>query len=630
MRLVRSYRSGGAVLLMLLVLGSARALWTDEPAIPPRLMTEPPAAGPPDDLPLQQMPDASAAPPDVVPPLARGARTWGDATAQGAWNPLDANPAVRAVWADAFHSGFKSTSQIDNLVARAVTGRYNMIIAEVLAFHDTAGSGHGAYWNSAYVPRATDISGGLDPLAYLITKAHAAGIQVQAWLVSYRICDDWPPAGNSFLAARPQWCMVTRNDLGGGPAPVAGHYTFDPGCPEVQQHLVNIVREIVTNYAVDGINLDYIRYLQTDGGYPADANFAAAGLARYRRLTGDPGTPGPTGVPAWDEFRRQSITELVRRLRAEIPLISSNPRQPVWLTADLICFGNAPAVFENSDAYMLFQNWRAWMEDGLLDAGIPMNYKREWRQDQATWYRNWVNASLTWSYARHMVSGQANYLNPKADSVTQMRYALDVGCDGTCNYSYYATADENMDGTWENDWTWYSYVAQNLFTSAAAVPALPWRDPNAAIEGTLYGRVLDARTQQPVDGASVTVAGRPAVFADGNGYYAVTMVPAAPGGTAYTVTVRGAGCPDLQVGNVLVWPGVVAVRDFGLCGAPRPGDMDLDGDIDFQDYNLFAFCLIGPDRPYGAGHTCRRGDFDLDADVDLGDAAEFQLEFGTP
>ena len=34
---------------------------------------------------------------------------------------------------DAFGTGFKSTSQIDTMVARAVTGGYNAIIAEVLA-----------------------------------------------------------------------------------------------------------------------------------------------------------------------------------------------------------------------------------------------------------------------------------------------------------------------------------------------------------------------------------------------------------------------------------------------------------------------------------------------------------------
>jgi len=55
--------------------------------------------------------------------------------------PVSADGVFRAFWADAFHSGFKSTSQIDSLVARAVAGKYNAIIPEVLAYHDTAGGG---------------------------------------------------------------------------------------------------------------------------------------------------------------------------------------------------------------------------------------------------------------------------------------------------------------------------------------------------------------------------------------------------------------------------------------------------------------------------------------------------------
>ncbi len=53
--------------------------------------------------------------------------------------------------------------------------------------------------------------------------------------------------------------------------------------------------------------------------------------------------------------------EYVRRLRAEIPSIP-NARQPLRFSADLICFGNAPASFTSSDAYLLHQNWQMWMQ----------------------------------------------------------------------------------------------------------------------------------------------------------------------------------------------------------------------------------------------------------------------------
>jgi uncharacterized lipoprotein YddW (UPF0748 family) len=542
-------------------------------------------------------------------------------------------PRYRAVWADAFHGGFKSTSQIFDLVSRAQAGNYNVIIAEVLAYQDTTGGGHGAYWNSAIVPKALDISGGIDPLALLVAQAHAANppIQVHAWIVPYRASRYWPPSGNSLLAAHPEWLMVERADMGNGPNKIAGnYYLLDPGSPDVQAYLVSIVQELITNYDIDGINLDYIRYIQTDAGYPSDENYEKSSLARFRELTWYSGTPAPTGEPSWDDFRRRTISEFVRRLRAELPLATSNPQQPLRLTADLICFGNAPSSFINSSAYGLFQNWKLWMELGWLDAGIPMNYKREYDASQAAWYRNWVNAAIGWRYDRHMVCGQGNYLNRKVDSITQLQYALNAGADGTCNYAYYTTADENMNGSPESDWSWYPYVAANLFTTSVDLPDMPWRDPATAVEGTLYGRITHADTGEPIDGASVQLTGLSAVETDGNGYYLVTMVPAAPGGSTYDMTINKFDCNTYTVQDVTVLPGTVVQQDVQMCGQGfLPGDMDLNGRVDIDDLPVFLFCYQGPGYTYNTGHLCLHGDANDDDMIDTADLASFQVLFGT-
>lgn len=547
--------------------------------------------------------------------------------------PAASADEVRAFWADAFSVGFKSHAQIDALVSRAVQGNYNTIIAEVVAFHDTGGSGHGAYYNSAIVPKATDISGGIDPLAVLCADAHAAGLQVQAWIVPYRVSSSWPPAGNPLLAAHPEWLMTPLAAMDqplSAASRVGGYYTLDPGSPGAQEYLVSIAREIVENYAVDGINLDYIRYVQHDAGYPADLDYDGSSLARFQALTGFVGVPPAQGNGAWDDFRRQTITEFVRRLRAEIASVDS-PQQPVWLTADLICFGNAPANFQNSDPYNLYQDWKLWQERGYVDAGIIMNYKREHVGSQASWYRNWIDAAVDWSGPRYVVCGQANYLNTKANSVAQLAYGLSSGANGVCNFSYDATADENMNGTPEADWTWYGYVSDHLFTAPAAVPSLPWRDPNLATEGTVWGRVTDGATGQPVDGASVQVGGLPPVQTDGNGYYVVTLAPAAAGGTNYTVTAESDACSPQQETGVLVPPGGIVRQDVVLCPVSAgPGDMNGDGQIDETDLSMLLFCLGGPDNDYAPGHLCVAGDFDMDGDVDAADLAGMQGVYGGP
>ena len=62
-----------------------------------------------------------------------------------------------------------------------------------------------------------------------------------------------------------------------------------------------------------------------------------------------------------------------------------------------------------------------------------------------------------------------------------------------------------------------------------------------------------------------------------------------------------------------------------------PGDFDGDGDVDLDDYAVFAACLNGPEvstPPAG----CTPEEFDLadllgDNDVDLGDFGEFCQAF---
>ena len=476
------------------------------------------------------------------------------------------NPELRGFWADIWHEGFKSTAQIDSMVSRAVQGRYNAIFAEVLGYHDNRSSAHGAYWNSALVPKAPDISGGIDPLAYLVQRAHANGIEVHAWLVPYRACTVWPPAGNATLAAHPEWVMTTLANMGLGPSPLGSGgdatYYLDPGSPDVQEYVIAIARELVTNYQIDGIHWDYIRYTQTDAGYPADTSYTRSGLARFKAITGYTGTPS-TGYGPWNDFRRREITELVRRARAEIASITSNPRQPVRHSASLITWGNAPTSFTSTSAWQRFQNWEEWQRLGYLDTAVLMTY---YDDDQyPTYFRNWVNQGMTWSYARHMVIGPGIYINTFANSIDQMAYARNAGADGLCTYSYRVTNDVGQ--TW---YDWYPYVAANLFTTTAGLPAMTWRYPATATEGTLWGRVTDG-SGQPIDDASVQVDSMSPVKTDGNGYYVVTLIPAAAGGTNYRVTASKSGYPTVVHDPVQVVAGDIRRDDFVLgSGTPAP------------------------------------------------------------
>src|SRR6266536_2488739 len=97
--------------------------------------------------------------------------------------PMDP-PELRAVWVDAFHDGFKTRAQVDDLVAWARSANLNALFVQVRRRGD-------AYYLKSFEPRAEDpdLAPGFDALQYLIDRAHQGPqrLQVHAWLATLPI-----------------------------------------------------------------------------------------------------------------------------------------------------------------------------------------------------------------------------------------------------------------------------------------------------------------------------------------------------------------------------------------------------------------------------------------------------------
>src|ERR1051325_852561 len=485
-----------------------------------------------------------------------------------------------AAWADVFHVGMGSTTEVNTMVNSLVAGRYNVVIVQVLGYMDsTSSASHGAHWKSSIIPWSTRVTASFDPLAYLCTQAHANGIQVHAWLGGsgggpYRVSTAWPPNRHTVLSAHPEWFMVPlANSEGNAIASLDGNYNLDMGSPDAQEYIISVVRELVTNYPIDGINWDDeingAGYTQ-GYGYPcfSQANYSHSGLVRYRINQSIAGTPSNTDTP-WSNYRRRFKNELMARAQAEIQSVKTNPQQPLWHTTAPLAYGLTPPSncdFTGTTAYLYFSDWAAMLQNGWVDAAVPQFYRTS--SSQSNSFKAWCDRSYSsWQYSRKIFPGLGAYLNPKADVITELDYAYygqsgGNGLNGTATYSYAVPSSDSGD--------WWGYAAANIYTNTATVPTMPWRNSATATSGMMWGRVMDNNTGLYVDDATVTVTGGPTVKTDANGYYIATLISATAGGTIHSTTASKSGNTSQTIANATVLAGDIVRYDFTLNAPASP------------------------------------------------------------
>jgi uncharacterized lipoprotein YddW (UPF0748 family) len=469
---------------------------------------------------------------------------------------LAQTPEFRALWVDAFHAGYKTSAQVSQLVAEARAGNFNALIVQVRKRGDT-------YFNSAFEPKATDIAASFDPLADLLAKAHntAAGprLEVHAWMVTYPIWGNSsaPPTHPSHVFNRhPEWLTKNNSEQTWN----GSSYALDPGHPEVQWHIYNVAMELVSRYAIDGLHFDYIRYSGNAWGYNS------AAVARFNSRFNRVGQP-PATDPLWLQFRRDQVSALVRKIY--LSAVALKPQ--IKISAATITWApgvSTDAEWLGSAAYAnVLQDWRSWMQEGILDLNIPMAYFRQ--PDYGPDYIEWSNFAKNRRYNRHAAIGPGIYLNSVEDAIVQMRSVRTVTsagnrADGMARYSYAVPNAEGISRT-----TFFSALTQPsaydpnpvpIFKDRVPTPVMPWK--TAPTRGHLKGYVRDGReSAKYLDGATLTVNGPQSktLLADATGFFgAVDLIPG-----IYALRVSFPGLETSEA-TVTIEAGQVATRDFLL------------------------------------------------------------------
>ncbi len=103
-----------------------------------------------------------------------------------------------------------------------------------------------------------------DPLEYMITAAHNAGLEFHAWINPYRVLTD----ENAVLSKNsPCYDWANDNESSRNIIEYEGGLYLNPARAEVRSLIIDGVREIVNRYDVDGIHLDDYFYSFTSEEY---------------------------------------------------------------------------------------------------------------------------------------------------------------------------------------------------------------------------------------------------------------------------------------------------------------------------------------------------------------------------
>jgi uncharacterized lipoprotein YddW (UPF0748 family) len=202
-----------------------------------------------------------------------------------------------------------------------------------------------------------------DAFALLIQRAHAAGIEVHAWLNILSLGNNQ----NALLLEKYGPGILTKNTQKKQKLEdykIDDQYFLEPGDPRVRENLLAIVQDLLQGYPqLDGIQFDYIRYPDKHPFY----GYTEINLQRFRNATGS--GKFQENNPLWQDWKRRQVTELLE-------LLVKKTRQ---IRPDIQVSATACAPFVRA-YYEAFQDWPLWLNSGLIDFVTLMSYSAEYSE----------------------------------------------------------------------------------------------------------------------------------------------------------------------------------------------------------------------------------------------------------
>lgn len=377
---------------------------------------------------------------------------------------------MATVWALDWPSSTSSTTAQKNEMVKYLDvlqkNNFNAVYFQVRTMSD-------AFYKSSYEPWSSYLTGtrgkdpGWDPLAFVVEECHKRGMECHAWVNPYRFStgSNWSTAQDQALKSAGMLLAYTKSD---------GKTTtiLNPGLESVRKRIVDVCKEIISNYDVDGLVFDDYFYPE---GIPVTSS---AGDYDLWQKSGASMTFG--------DWRRNNVKQMV----ADVYKMVQHQKPYVRFgisPAGAACTSAAVAAKHGIDRCPVASDWQydgifsdpvAWLEAGTIDYISPQLY---WKTNHKTnpfgpmtkWWSYVAKHFGRHHYASHSISflNSSNTTSDWEEIGKQVQFSRDYTeneAPGAVFYSAAYVTGKKQSGFGE-------WLQVNKFQNKALTPAIDWK-----------------------------------------------------------------------------------------------------------------------------------------------------------
>lgn len=377
---------------------------------------------------------------------------------------------MATVWALDWPSSTSSTTAQKNEMVKYLDvlqkNNFNAVYFQVRTMSD-------AFYKSSYEPWSSYLTGtrgkdpGWDPLAFVVEECHKRGMECHAWVNPYRFStgSNWSTAQDQALKSAGMLLAYTKSD---------GKTTtiLNPGLESVRKRIVDVCKEIISNYDVDGLVFDDYFYPE---GIPVTSS---AGDYDLWQKSGASMTFG--------DWRRNNVNQMVADVYKMVQQQKPYVRFGIS-PAGAACTSAAVAAKHGIDRCPVASDWQydgifsdpvAWLEAGIIDYISPQLY---WKTNHKT--NPFGPMTKWWSYVakhfgrHHYASHSISFLNSSnttgdwEEIGKQVQFSRDYTeneAQGAVFYSAAYVTGKKQSGFGE-------WLQVNKFQNKALTPAIDWK-----------------------------------------------------------------------------------------------------------------------------------------------------------